>query len=239
MDVGLFDYDLPPELIAQEPAEPRDASRLLALERATGRIDDRRFSDLEGLLRPGDCLVANHTRVIPARVLGMGEGGRPVELLFLRPVDEERWEAMVRPGRRCRVGARIEVAGGAARARVVGEGREGTRVIAVEAPWPVPELLDGRVHRDAEGADLLARPHRQREARQHAADRGEGACARECVVHRERQDAALPVQVVQHPAVLLADVDLAGVGQHQQRQAPRDGPEQRAKLPGDRMAGHR
>ena len=142
MDVGLFDYDLPPELIAQEPAEPRDASRLLALERATGRIDDRRFSDLEGLLRPGDCLVANHTRVIPARVLGIGEGGRPVELLFLRPVDGERWEAMVRPGRRCRVGARIEVAGGAARARVVGEGREGTRVIAIEAPWPVPELLE-------------------------------------------------------------------------------------------------
>jgi S-adenosylmethionine:tRNA ribosyltransferase-isomerase len=142
MDVALFDYDLPPELIAQEPAEPRDASRLLALERATGRIDDRRFSDLEGLLRPGDCLVANRTRVIPARVLGIGEGGRPVELLFLRPVDGERWEAMVRPGRRCRVGAQIEVAGGAARARVVGERREGTRVIAVEAPWPVPELLE-------------------------------------------------------------------------------------------------
>jgi S-adenosylmethionine:tRNA ribosyltransferase-isomerase len=142
MDVGLFDYDLPPELIAQEPAEPRDASRLLVLERPTGRIEDRRFSDLEGLLRPGDCLVANRSRVIPARVLGTGEGGRPVEFLFLGRVDGERWEAMVRPGRRCRVGARIEVAGGTAHVRVAGEGREGTRILVLEGPWSVPELLE-------------------------------------------------------------------------------------------------
>jgi S-adenosylmethionine:tRNA ribosyltransferase-isomerase len=142
MDVALFDYELPPELIAQEPAEPRDASRLLTLDRATGQMEDRRFSDLERLLRPGDCLVANRSRVIPARMLGVGEGGRPAELLFLRPVGGARWEAMVRPGRRCRLGARIEVAGGAARARVVGEGTEGTRVVEVDAPWPVAELLE-------------------------------------------------------------------------------------------------
>ena len=142
MDVTQFDYELPPELIAQEPAEPRDASRLLALDRATGRMEDRRFSDLERLLGPGDCLVANRSRVIPARMLGVGEGGRPVQLLFLRPVGGERWMAMARPGRRCRVGARIELAGGAARARVVGQGPEGTRVVEVDAPWPVTELLE-------------------------------------------------------------------------------------------------
>jgi len=142
MDVALFDYELPAELIAQEPAEPRDASRLLVLDRATGALEDRGFSDLVELLRPGDCLVANRSRVIPARLLGVSDGGRPVELLFLRPVGGERWEAMVRPGRRCRVGARIEVASGAAHAHVVGEGREGARVVEVDGPWPLRELLE-------------------------------------------------------------------------------------------------
>ena len=143
MDASRFDYHLPEELIAQEPAEPRDSSRLLVLDRATDALQDRRFSELAELLRPGDCLVANCSRVIPARVLGMAEpGGQAVELLFLRPVGDERWEAMVRPGRRCRVGAVIAVAEGAARVRVVGEGREGTRVVALEEPWAARELLE-------------------------------------------------------------------------------------------------
>jgi len=143
MDVSLFDYQLPSELIAQEPAEPRDASRLLALDRATGAWADHGFSELPELLHAGDCVVANRSRVIPARLLGVAvDGGGPVELLLLRPVGAERWEAMVRPGRRCRVGARVDLAGGAARAHVVGEGSEGTRVVAIEAPWPVRELLE-------------------------------------------------------------------------------------------------
>jgi S-adenosylmethionine:tRNA ribosyltransferase-isomerase len=70
------------------------------------------------------------------------EGGGAVELLLLRPLEGDRWEAMVRPGRRCRVGARVDLAGGAARAQVVGEGSEGTRVVAIEAPWPVRELME-------------------------------------------------------------------------------------------------
>jgi S-adenosylmethionine:tRNA ribosyltransferase-isomerase len=143
MDVSLFDYELPSELIAQEPSEPRDASRLLVLERASGAWEDRRFAELPELLQPGDCLVANRSRVIPARLLGTAvEGGGAVELLLLRPVEGERWEAMVRPGRRCRVGATVDLAGGAARVRVVGEGSEGTRVVAIEAPWPVRELME-------------------------------------------------------------------------------------------------
>jgi len=143
MDVSLFDYQLPSELIAQEPAEPRDASRLLALDRATGAWADHGFSELPELLHAGDCVVANRSRVIPARLLGVAvDGGGPVELLLLRSVGAERWEAMVRPGRRCRVGARVDLAGGAARAHVVGEGSEGTRVVAIEAPWPVRELLE-------------------------------------------------------------------------------------------------
>jgi S-adenosylmethionine:tRNA ribosyltransferase-isomerase len=143
MDVGLFDYELPPELVAQEPVEPRDASRLLVLDRASGGCEDRRFADLPELLRPGDCLVANRSRVIPARLLGVrADSGAPVELLLLRPVGAERWEALVRPGRRCRVGARLQLAGGAARALVVNEGSSGTRVVALEAPWPARELLE-------------------------------------------------------------------------------------------------
>ena len=137
MDVSLFDYSLPAELIAQEPAEPRDASRLLVLDRGRGAWEDRVFADLPGLLRPGDCLVANRSRVIPARLLGIAvEGGGPVELLLLRPVEGDRWEALVRPGRRCRVGARLELAGGVARARVVGEGRAGSRVVALPTRRP-------------------------------------------------------------------------------------------------------
>ncbi|MEX2220545.1 MAG: tRNA preQ1(34) S-adenosylmethionine ribosyltransferase-isomerase QueA [Candidatus Rokuibacteriota bacterium] len=143
MDASRFDYELPEELVAQEPVEPRDASRLLVLDRATGERQDRIFSDLADLLRVGDCVVANRSRVIPARLLGVSEaGGKPVELLLLRPVAETRWEALVQPGRRCRVGVRVELAGGAARARIVGEGAAGARVVEIEGPWPVRELLE-------------------------------------------------------------------------------------------------
>jgi S-adenosylmethionine:tRNA ribosyltransferase-isomerase len=143
MDASQFDYDLPPELIAQEPAEPRDASRLLVVAREGGGRQDRIFRELPELLRAGDCLVVNRSRVIPARLLGMAvPGGRPVELLLLRAVDGERWEALVRPGRRCRIGAQVQLAGGAAHARVVAAGAAGARVVQIEAPWPVRELLE-------------------------------------------------------------------------------------------------
>src|SRR4249919_1377082 len=132
MDVALFDYELPPELIAQQPAEPRDSSRLLVVDRARGTWVDRRFSDLPGFLREGDCVVANQSRVIPARLLGTLEpGGHPVELLMLRPIDGERWDALVRPGRRCRAGARVSVAAGAARVRIVAEKEDGVREVTV------------------------------------------------------------------------------------------------------------
>jgi S-adenosylmethionine:tRNA ribosyltransferase-isomerase len=143
MDTSLLEYELPEELIAQEPAEPRDSARLLVLDRGGGGLEDRVFSELPALLRPGDCLVANRSRVIPARLLGAAEAdGKPVELLLLRALDDGRWEALVQPGRRCRVGARVALAGGAARARIVGEGAAGARVVAIEAPYPVPELLE-------------------------------------------------------------------------------------------------
>jgi len=106
-----FDYELPPDRIAQQPAEPRDRARLMVLNRVTGTIEHRVFSEIGDYLGPGDLLVLNDTRVIPARLYGQkaGTGGR-VEMLLLEPVDPQTWWALV-GGRRVRAGTRLEVAG--------------------------------------------------------------------------------------------------------------------------------
>ena len=110
MRTSDFDYDLPPELIAQTPVEPRDSSRLLVLERATGRIQHRRFTQVLDYLRPGDVMVFNQSRVIPARIRGrrQGTGGR-VQLLLLRRESPGLWQALGQPGRGLRPGSIIEV----------------------------------------------------------------------------------------------------------------------------------
>lgn len=130
MDLSELDYDLPPELIAQAPSSVRGASRLLLIDRARSSCADHTFADLPDLLRPGDCLVVNNSRVIPARVLARDAGGRSIELLFAAPLAEGRWRALVRPGRRCRAG--VELAVGAAaesRVRIVGVEADGLRVV--------------------------------------------------------------------------------------------------------------
>jgi S-adenosylmethionine:tRNA ribosyltransferase-isomerase len=104
-----FDYNLPPELIAQEPLARRDASRLLVLDRRHGAPEHRRFRDLPDLLRPGDLLVVNRSRVRPARLLGTRAGGGRAEVLLLRDRGGDLWEALVRPGRRLPPGARVRV----------------------------------------------------------------------------------------------------------------------------------
>ena len=110
MRTSDFDYDLPPELIAQTPVEPRDSSRLLVLHRATGLLEHRRFADVPGYLRPGDLMVFNQSRVIPARLFGVRDdnGGR-VELLLLRREADGVWEALARPGRRLRPGTTVSI----------------------------------------------------------------------------------------------------------------------------------
>jgi S-adenosylmethionine:tRNA ribosyltransferase-isomerase len=112
MKTSLFDYDLPESAIAQTPAEPRDSSRLLVLHRATGEIEHRIFSDIGDYLQPGDLLVANNSRVIPARLFGRKTSGGKVELLLLRQLDEESqtWECLVR-GRNIRAGTVIHLVG--------------------------------------------------------------------------------------------------------------------------------
>ena len=110
MRTSDFDYPLPPELVAQTPAEPRDSSRLLVLDRATGRTEHRRFTNILEYLRPGDLMVFNQSRVIPARLFGTRDdnGGR-VEFLLLRREGEGVWEALARPGRRLRPGATVTI----------------------------------------------------------------------------------------------------------------------------------
>lgn len=142
MDVALFDYDLPPELIAQEPLPGRAEARMMVLDRATGDITHERFRDLPRHLRPGDCLVLNDTRVIPARLIGRREGGGRAEALLLREVEAGMWEALVRPGARLRSGARITFGEGELAATIVGTAPGGLRTLRLEHQGDLDGLLD-------------------------------------------------------------------------------------------------
>jgi S-adenosylmethionine:tRNA ribosyltransferase-isomerase len=110
MKTSDFDYHLPAELIAQTPIEPRDHSRLMILDRDTGSIEHRRFSEIGDFLTPGDVLVLNESRVIPARLSGQREGGGKAEVLLLRRLEPCLWEALVRPSKRIGVGDKIRIA---------------------------------------------------------------------------------------------------------------------------------
>lgn len=144
MRLADFNFALPPELIAQTPARPRDAARLLVLNRATGELTHRVFRDLPDLLQPSDVLVLNDTKVLPARLRARRPTGAPVEVLLLRPVSGAMWEALVRPGRRIRQGTRLVFAPGELEG-VVGERTAmGTRMIALEHAGELRAVLDRR-----------------------------------------------------------------------------------------------
>lgn len=137
MLVSEFDYDLPDELIAQEPLLPRDHSRLMVLHRDTKTWEHRHFYDLPSYLAPGDVLVLNETRVFPARLLGRRAGtGGQVELLLLRPLPDGRWEGLLRPSRRLRAGERLEFGDGRLVAQVEDDRGEGRRVVSLLASGP-------------------------------------------------------------------------------------------------------
>jgi S-adenosylmethionine:tRNA ribosyltransferase-isomerase len=134
-----FDYELPPELIAQTPIEPRDASRLMVVARRTGEIAHRHFGDLPDFLLPGDLLVHNESRVIPARLFARKPTGGKVEILLLRQRTDDTWETLVR-GRRVREGLRLTLLDGpeglptGAQAQVIEGGERGMRVLAFDQP---------------------------------------------------------------------------------------------------------
>lgn len=143
MKTSDFDYHLPQELIAQHPVSPRDASRMLVCNRENGGLGDHVFRDFPSFLRAGDVLVVNHTRVIPARLLGVKEQtGVPVELLLLKRLDQHTWEALVRPGRRLKSGAQVCFGGGLLHAQVLHTAAGGARVVRFSYEGMFEELLD-------------------------------------------------------------------------------------------------
>ena len=105
LDLASYDFDLPPDLIAQRPPERRDGARMLVLDKATGAVEDRMFADLPPLVRPGDAVVTNDTRVVPARLVGRRGGGGAAELFLVRRLEAGVWSCLARPGRKLRVGA--------------------------------------------------------------------------------------------------------------------------------------
>lgn len=138
-----FDYNLPSELIAQRPAAERVRSRLLVVDRRTESVEHTVFAKLPEFLKAGDALVLNDTRVIKCRIFGEhGAGGGRVELLLLREVGDGHWEALARPGKRAKPGARITLAGGAAEAEVLEVKPNGRRLVKVQSDRAVPRLMD-------------------------------------------------------------------------------------------------
>ena len=138
-----FYFDLPQELIAQDPLEDRSSSRLLVLDRATGQVSHHIFREIVDYLRPGDCLVLNNTKVIPARLLGVREQtGAHVEVLLLKRRENDVWETLVKPGKKCRPGTKLVFGDGLLRAEVLETVEEGCRLIRFDYEGIWEEVLD-------------------------------------------------------------------------------------------------
>jgi len=137
-----FYFDLPEELIAQTPLERRDGSRLLTLDKATGETEHKHFYDLPDMLRPGDCLVLNNSRVLPARLFGRRSGGGACEVLLLIDRGDKVWECLVRPGKKLRTGAKITFGEGELTAEIVGEVEGGNRLIRFDYEGIFLETLE-------------------------------------------------------------------------------------------------
>ncbi len=138
-----FYFDLPQELIAQDPLEDRSASRLLVLNKETGEVEHHRFQEIINYLRPGVCLVLNNTRVIPARLMGVKEDtGAAVEVLLLKRREKNLWETLVKPGKKARPGTKLVFGDGCLRAEVTDVVEEGNRLIQFSYDGIFEEILD-------------------------------------------------------------------------------------------------
>lgn len=143
LKVDLFDFDLPEELIAQVPLEDRESSRLLVLDKKTGEIEQGIFSDVKSYLKPGDCLVLNDTRVLPARLFGSKEGtGGKIEVLLLKQVRDDSWETLVKPAKRIRVGTKVVFGDGKLTAVCTEELEHGGRIFDFQYEGIFYEILD-------------------------------------------------------------------------------------------------
>ena len=142
MELKEFYYDLPEELIAQVPIKNRDESRLMVLDRKLKTIEHKIFKDIIDYLEPGDCLVRNNTKVIPARLYGKKETGANVEFVLLKNIEGDIWEAMVRPGNKLHVGAKVVFGDGLLKAEVLETLPDGTRKVKFEYQGIFNEILD-------------------------------------------------------------------------------------------------
>ncbi len=143
MKTSDFYYDLPQRLIAQTPAQPRDAARMMVIHRLSGRREDKIFRELPDFLRPGDVMVINQTKVIPARLLGEKEDTHvPVEILLLKRRNQDEWETLVRPGRRLKKGALVSFGEGLLRAEIGDTTDAGGRIVRFLYNGVFEELLD-------------------------------------------------------------------------------------------------
>lgn len=143
MNVSDFRFDLPEELIAQHPAEKRDHSRLMVLDKQTGEVDHKLFYQIKEYLRKGDCLVLNNTRVIPARLYGVKkETGGAIEFVLLKRIEGDIWEVLLKPGKRAKPGAEFLFGNGELKAEVLEIGEQGNRIVRFSYQGIFEEILD-------------------------------------------------------------------------------------------------
>ena len=142
MKTSDFYFHLPEEQIAQVPLKDRTTSRLMVLDQKTGEIEHKHFYDIKAYLKPGDCLVLNDTRVIPARLFGARPSGGKVEFLLLTRKEEKRWEVLVKPGKKAKIGDEIIFGEGLLKAKVEEIIEDGKRIVSFEYEGIFEEVLD-------------------------------------------------------------------------------------------------
>ena len=142
MKVSDFNYELPKELIAQHPYDKRDEARLMVLDKRNQSIEHKVFKDIIDYLNPGDCLVINNTKVIPARLYGKKDTGANVEFLLLKRIENDIWEAMVRPGQKLKSGSKVVFGDGLLKATVLEVLENGNRKVEFEYEGIFNEILD-------------------------------------------------------------------------------------------------
>jgi len=193
-----FDFELPPSLIAQEPLAERTASRLMVVSRGSGRIEHRHFADLPDLTRSGDLLVVNTSRVLKARLLGERASGAPAEILLLKPLGDDRWEAMVSPGSKLRPGKRVDIGPGFA-VEILETTERGTRIVRLETTMPIAEAIERFGH-------VPLPPYIERP------DNIVDATRYQTVYARESGSVAAPTAGLHFSEALLAELSQRGVG---------------------------
>jgi S-adenosylmethionine:tRNA ribosyltransferase-isomerase len=192
-----YDFELPPDLIAQRPLARRDASRLMVVNRADGSLSHRAFADIVEMIEPRDVLVVNRTRVIRARLLGSRASGAPAEILLLKALGDSRYEAMVSPGGKLKPGRRVDIAPGFS-AEILGVTARRTRIVRLESDLPVDEAIERHGH-------IPLPPYIDR------ADAPEDAERYQTVFAREAGSVAAPTAGLHFTPELLAGLAAHGV----------------------------